>query len=43
MYSQYDINKNVFYEIKKANLKDFWSNLSESQLSTLKKIWQNIC
>ena len=34
------VNKNSFFEKIKASLENFWSSLSESQQSIVKKIWQ---
>ncbi len=39
MDSQTAANKNGFINKVNTNLQDFWSNLSESQQSILKKIW----
>ena len=40
MDSQSIVNKNGFSEKIKAKFENFWANLSESQQSILKKIWQ---
>ena len=40
MDSQSIGNKNSFSEKIKAKFENFWSNLSESQQSIIKKIWQ---
>tara|TARA_B100000700_G_scaffold76310_1_gene85501 strand:+ start:1094 stop:1357 length:264 start_codon:yes stop_codon:yes gene_type:complete len=40
MDSQSVVNKNGSFEKIKANFENFWSGLSESQQSTLKKVWQ---
>ena len=40
MDSQSVVNKNSFFEKIKASLENFWSSLSESQQSILKKLWQ---
>ena len=40
MDSQSIVNKNGFSEKIKAKFENFWSNLSESQQSIIKKIWQ---
>ena len=39
MESNSAAHKNVFINKVNTNLQDFWSNLSESQQSILKKIW----
>jgi len=40
MDSQSVVTKNGFVEKTKANFESVWSNLSQSQQSILKKIWQ---
>ena len=40
MDSQSILNKNGFSEKIKAKFEHFWANLSESQQSIIKKIWQ---
>ena len=39
MDSQTAAQKNSIFNKLNTNLQDFWSNLSENQKSTLKKIW----
>ncbi len=40
MDSQTVLNKNGFFEKIKANFEGFWSSLSKSQQSILKKVWK---
>ncbi len=40
MDSQSIVNKNGFFEKIKSNFENSWSNLSQTQQSILKKIWQ---